>query len=82
MSNLILKIVSKSHRANPIVPSTNNLRSIAVKIKIVYRFNEIKKVGKNLFAKKKRERKRKETSKLKNPYAKVLVLTSCIASKT
>lgn len=34
------------------------------------------------FSQKKRERKRKETSKLKNPYAKVLVLTSCIASKT
>lgn len=32
--------------------------------------------------KKKKERKRKETYKLKNPYAKVLDLTSCIASKT
>lgn len=31
---------------------------------------------------KKKKKERKETYKLKNPYAKVLDLTSCIASKT
>lgn len=36
----------------------------------------------NVLQKKKKERKRKETYKLKNPYTKVLDLTSCIASKT
>ena len=46
MSNLIQKIFSKSHRTDPIVPSRNNLRSMAVKIKIVYRCDEIKKVRK------------------------------------